>query len=607
MCGIVGLIAKDDAVPRVLEGLRRLEYRGYDSAGIAVCGDGKVERRRAVGNIKAFGEHLKKNPLSGATAIGHIRWATHGVVNEANAHPHVSGPVAVVHNGIIENFKQLRKELAGEGFSFKTETDTEVVACLVHHYLKAGKTPKAAVKKALSRLEGAFALGIIVCPDDGVIYAARRGSPLVLGFGDGEAVLGSDSMAIAGIANRVIYLEEGDFAVLTATRAEIYDETGAAAERQSHPLSDKHEDLGKGNYRHYMQKEIMEQPTAVSDTLGKYINPLKGKVELPKLPFDFKDITKLNLVACGTSHYAALVAKYWFETYAALPVEVDMASEFRYRDVVLRESELNLFISQSGETLDTLVALRHCKEKGLKTAAIVNVADSTMVREAGVTFLTHAGIEIGVASTKAFTCQLTVLAALAVGAGRARGVLSEKDEAALVEDLATVPSRLAEVLYHDEAIAAMAPDLAKAKNVLYLGRGALYPVALEGALKLKEISYIHAEGYPAGEMKHGPIALLEDGVPVVVLAPSLGVHEKTMSNMMEALSRRAKTILVTDAKGVKEHGAEVFAAIKIPDVHEIALPILYAVPVQLIAYHCAVAKGTNVDQPRNLAKSVTVE
>jgi len=607
MCGIVGLISSGDAVPKVLAGLRRLEYRGYDSAGIAVCRGGKIERSRAAGNIQAFEDHLKNNGLSGSTAIGHIRWATHGVVNEVNAHPHVSGPVAVVHNGIIENFKTLRQEMTAEGFSFKTETDSEVVACLVHHYLKSGKNPGAAVKTALSRLEGAFALGILICSEPGVIYAARRGSPLVLGFGDGEAVLGSDSMAIAGIANRVIYLEEGDFAVLTIGGAEIYDENGKAAKRKTHPISDKHEDLGKGNYRHYMQKEIMEQPTAVSDTLGKYINPLAGRVELPELPFDFRIITKLNLVACGTSHYAALVARYWFETYAGLPVEVDMASEFRYRDVVLKKSELNLFISQSGETLDTLVALRHCKEKGLQTAAIVNVADSTMVREAGVTFLTHAGVEIGVASTKAFTCQLTVLAALAVGAGRARGVLSAKEEAALVDDLASVPSRLAEVLYHDEAIAAMATDLAKAKNVLYLGRGALYPVALEGALKLKEISYIHAEGYPAGEMKHGPIALLEDGVPVVVLAPSIGVHQKTMSNMQEALSRKGKVVLVTDPKGMKEHGADVYAAIKIPDVHEIALPILYAVPVQLIAYHCALTKGTNVDQPRNLAKSVTVE
>ena len=607
MCGIVGLIAKGDAVPRVLGALKRLEYRGYDSAGIAVCNDGKIERQREVGNISAFEQHLKTNPLSGSIAIGHIRWATHGVVNQTNAHPHTSGPVAVVHNGIIENFKSLREELAGAGFTFQTETDSEVVACLIDHYLQTGMGAKDAVQKCLKRLDGAFALGVIICGEDDTIFAARRGSPLVVGFGKDETVLGSDSMAIAEIADQVCYLEEGDFAILTPGGADIFDENDKAVQRQMHPLDAKAHDLDKGNYAHYMQKEIMEQPTAVSDTLGQYINPLKGQVDLPEMPFSFKTITKINLIACGTSHYAALVARYWFETYAGLPVEVDMASEFRYRDVVLKDTELNLFISQSGETLDTLVALRHCKEQNLQTAAIVNVADSTMVREAGVTFLTHAGVEIGVASTKSFTCQLTVLAALAVGAGRSRGVLSDKDEAALVEDLATVPSRLAEVLYHDEAIAAMAPELAKAKNVLYLGRGSLYPVALEGALKLKEISYIHAEGYPAGEMKHGPIALLEDGVPVVVLAPTQGVHEKTMSNMQEALSRKAKTVLVTDAKGVRDHGAEVFAAITIPDVHEIALPILYAVPVQLIAYHCAVAKGTNVDQPRNLAKSVTVE
>lgn len=606
MCGIVGLISKENAVPGVLEALKRLEYRGYDSAGIAVENGPGIERQRATGNIKTFEQHLKKNPISGPTAIGHIRWATHGIVNETNAHPHKVGRVAVVHNGIIENFKELRAELGGAGVNLESDTDTEVVAALIDQNLKTDN-PTNAVKKALANLEGAFALGIIIEGVAATIFAARRGSPLVIGFGNGGTILGSDTMAIAGIATKVCYLEEGDFAILKADGAEIFDTSGKKVSRDLHPLNAKATDLDKGNYAHYMQKEIFEQPTAIADTLGKYIDLLEGKVDLGQINFDFKKITKLNLIACGTSYYAALTARYWFETYAGLPVEVEMASEFRYRDVVQTDGELNLFISQSGETLDTLVALRHCKEKGLKTAAIVNVADSTMTREAEETFLTHAGVEIGVASTKAYTCQLSVLAALAVAAGRARGVLSEKDEADMVEVLSHLPSRLAEVLYHDEAIQALAPTLSKAKNVLYLGRGSLYPVALEGALKLKEISYIHAEGYPAGEMKHGPIALIEEGVPVVILAPTKGVHKKTLSNMQEAYSRKASIILVSDEKGVAAHKKEALAAIQIPDVADIGLPILYAVPVQLIAYHTAVAKGTNVDQPRNLAKSVTVE
>ncbi len=606
MCGIVGLITKDDAVPGVLEALKRLEYRGYDSAGIAAENGPGISRQRATGNIKTFESHLKLNPISGPTAIGHIRWATHGVVSKTNAHPHIVGRVAVVHNGIIENFKELRAELGKAGAAFETDTDTEVVAALINQNLKTDD-PAEAVKNALARLEGAFALGIMIEGEAATIYAARRGSPLVIGFGEGGAILGSDTMAIAGIATKVCYLEEGDFAVLKSDGAEIFDADGKKAARELHPLNATSEHLGKGNYAHYMQKEIFEQPTAIADTLGKYIDPLAGTVELGKINFDFKKITKLNLIACGTSYYAALTARYWFETYGGLPVEVEMASEFRYRDVVQNKSELNLFISQSGETLDTLMALRHCKKKGLKTAAIVNVADSTMTREAGEVFLTFAGVEIGVASTKAYTCQLSVLAALAVAAGRARGVLDEKQEAEMVEVLSHLPSKLAEVLYHDEAIQALAPELSKAKNVLYLGRGSLYPVALEGALKLKEISYIHAEGYPAGEMKHGPIALIEDGVPVVILAPTTGVHKKTLSNMQEAYSRKASIILVSDKAGIAGHKKEAFAAIEIPDVADIGLPILYAVPVQLIAYHTAVAKGTNVDQPRNLAKSVTVE
>ncbi|MEE8258334.1 MAG: glutamine--fructose-6-phosphate transaminase (isomerizing) [Sphingomonadales bacterium] len=607
MCGIIGLIGKSDAVPRVLGALKRLEYRGYDSAGVAVCKAGKVARRRAVGKVSALEKLLKKEPLSGTTAIGHIRWATHGVVTEANAHPHISGQVAVVHNGIIENFKPLRENLKAAGVAFETETDTEVVAALINQHLGEADSTEAGVKAALAQLEGAFALGIMVCGQEDRLYAARRGSPLVVGFGGGEAILGSDAMAISAIATEVAYLEEGDFAVVTADGAAITDENGQPAKREMKEISATSDQLDKGNHRHYMQKEILEQPMALAETLGTYLDPVAGRVALPDLPFDFKDISRINLIACGTSHYAAQVARYWFETYAALPVEADIASEFRYRDAVIAKTELNLFISQSGETLDTLMALRHCKDKKLQTAAIVNVPDSTMTREAGITFLTHAGIEVGVASTKSFTCQLAALAALAIAAGRARGVLSAGDEAGLVQALEEVPARMAEVLFHDEAIEAMAEGLSKARNVLYLGRGALFPIALEGALKLKEISYIHAEGYPAGEMKHGPIALIEEEVPVVVLAPASGVHKKTASNMQEAITRGGKIILISDEAGIKDAGGDAFATIQMPGAADIALPILYAAPVQLLAYHVAVHKGTDVDQPRNLAKSVTVE
>ena len=607
MCGIIGLIGKTDSVPRVLKGLKHLEYRGYDSAGVAVCIDGKVARRRAVGKVAALKALLKTEPLSGNCAIGHIRWATHGVVNEVNAHPQVAGRVAVVHNGIIENFKALRAELTEAGARLESETDTEVVAALIERNLSAGMPAEKAVRKALARLEGAFALAIMICGEADTLYVSRRGSPLVLGFGDGLVSLGSDTLALCGLATEVCYLEEGDFAILKTAGAEITDQDGKPAKRPRKPMTATAGQLDKGNYAHFMQKEILEQPTALADTLGKYINPLEAKVELPELPFDFKEITKVNLIACGTSAYAARVGKYWFESYARLPVEAEIASEFRYRDVVIGEDELNLFISQSGETLDTLVALRHCREKNLRTAAIVNVADSTMTREADVTFLTYAGVEIGVASTKSFTCQLMVLAALAIGAGRARGVLTKAGEAELVQALEEVPAKLAEVLYHDQAIRDLSAAVSKAKNVLYLGRGCLYPVALEGALKFKEISYIHAEGYPAGEMKHGPIALVEEDIPVVILAPSQGVHLKTFSNMEEAKSRGAKIILISDAEGVREHGQGTMASLIMPSVPDIALPLLYAVPVQLLAYHTAVRKGNDVDQPRNLAKSVTVE
>jgi glutamine---fructose-6-phosphate transaminase (isomerizing) len=607
MCGIIGVIGTGDAVPKVVSALKRLEYRGYDSAGVAVAEGNAIQRRRAVGNVAELVKVLKKRPLHGPTALGHIRWATHGKVTEANAHPHVSGAVAIVHNGIIENFRTLRQRLTKRGVRFATETDTEVVAALVAQGLRKGLSPRKAVRAAIGELEGAFALGILVAGEPGTLYAARRGSPLVVGFGKGGAVLGSDTLAIGEVADKVCYLEEGDFAVVTKDRAEVLDEKGKAVKRTLVPLPRKPEALSKGNYRFFMQKEILEQPTAIAETMGSFLDAFKGEVRLPKLPFDFKKISKINLVACGTSNYAARIAKRWFETLARLPAEADMASEFRYRELPVAKDHLNLFISQSGETLDTLSALRHCKKKGLKTAAIVNVPDSTMVREAGAVFLTHAGVEIAVASTKAFTCQLALLALIAIAAGRRRGALSARQETALVGALSEAPARIAEVLHHDQQIEALAQAAAKAKNVLYLARGALYPVALEGALKFKEITYIHAEGYPAGEMKHGPIALIEPGVLVVGLAPSQGLHAKTFSNLEEAAARGAKVILVSDAKGVREHGPRAFGTIEMPDVPEMALPLVYAVPAQLLAYHTAVARGNNVDQPRNLAKAVTVE
>jgi len=607
MCGIIGIIGKAPVADRLVEALKRLEYRGYDSAGLATLNDGALHRRRAEGKLKNLEDLLERDPLTGTTGIGHTRWATHGRPSEANAHPHANEHVAVVHNGIIENFKALRESLTAKGHRFETDTDTEVIAHLVSDELARTGSPRAAVEASLEQLHGAFALGLLFAGKDWPIYAARRGSPLVVGYGDGEAYLGSDAIALAGLSDRICYLEDGDWAEITSDDVRIFDQAGRPANRPIQTVSVSSALVDKGNYRHFMLKEIHEQPTVVGQTLGSYLDPLSERVVLEDAPCDFAAIDKVTLVACGTSYYAAMIARYWFERLARLPVEVDIASEFRYRDPILPERGLALFISQSGETADTLAALRLCKEKGQATAAIVNVTQSTMAREADGIFPIHAGPEIGVASTKAFTCQLAALAALAVAAGAARGQLDSKEEAELVRALNELPSKMAGMLHHDEQIKAIAAELADARDVLYLGRGQDYPLALEGALKLKEISYIHAEGYAAGEMKHGPIALIDQTVPVIVIAPGGPLAHKTASNMEEVIARGGRVILLTGEAEAADPSSGAAHVIAVPETNPLTAPMLYALPVQLLAYHTAVMKGTDVDQPRNLAKSVTVE
>ena len=607
MCGIVGVIGKGEAVGLLIEGLKRLEYRGYDSAGVATLSNGRISRRRAEGKIVNLEQVLKFDPLPGTVGIGHTRWATHGVPNETNAHPHATDKVALVHNGIIENYRELAAELAARGAVMETETDSEVVAHLITHYLNEGASPEEAVQQSLQRLEGAFALGIIFTGHDGLIIGARRGSPLAVGYGDGEMFLGSDAMALAPMTERISYLEEGDWVVLRADGAVFYDETGARVERAITRSATSGAMIGKGNYRHFMLKEIYEQPTVIGDTLHSFVNPATRSIHFPELPFSFAGLPKITIIACGTSFYAAMVAKYWFEQIARLSVEVDIASEFRYRQAPLPEGGLALFISQSGETADTLAALRYCREQGQHIASIVNVAESSMARESDMIFQTLAGPEIGVASTKAFTCQLATLACIAIAAARQRGAIDGQREAELVNALTEVPSRAAEVLHHDETLQALAADIMEARDVLYLGRGTGYPLALEGALKLKEISYIHAEGYASGEMKHGPIALIDETVPVIVIAPSDNLFEKTISNMNEVMARGGRVIFLSDAKGIAQVGEDAEGRVELPEVDPFVAPILYALPVQLLAYHVAVLKGTDVDQPRNLAKSVTVE
>ena len=607
MCGIVGIIGRNEVAPLLIEGLRRLEYRGYDSAGIATLVDGAIERRRAEGKLSALADLVAKKPVQGKIGIGHTRWATHGMPSEANAHPIATREVAVVHNGIIENFQELKAELIAAGFTFESQTDTEVVALLVTRYLREGLKPEDAVAKALKRLEGAFALVMLFAGQHDLLICARRGSPLAVGFGEGEMYVGSDALALAPLTRRILYLEEGDWAVVRAAGATIYDAEGQRVERPVKETALSGAATGKGNYPHYMKKEIFEQPAVMGDTLNAHFNPATREVHLPHLPFDLGAVTRVTIIACGTSYHAGLVAKYWIEQLARLPVEVDIASEFRYRAPEMAAGGLALFISQSGETADTLAALRYAKSQNQRIVAVVNQSESSIAREADAVLATHAGPEIGVASTKAFTTQLVVLACLAIAMARARGKIDRATEARLSTALTEVPSRASEVLNHDERIQAMASWFAEARDVLYLGRGTSYPLALEGALKLKEISYIHAEGYAAGEMKHGPIALIDARVPIVVLAPSDDLFEKTLSNVQEVLARGGKVVMISDREGLARLDGQLTEAIEVPRCDPFVAPLLYAIPAQLLAYHVAVAKGTDVDQPRNLAKSVTVE
>ncbi|MBM3517461.1 MAG: glutamine--fructose-6-phosphate transaminase (isomerizing) [Alphaproteobacteria bacterium] len=607
MCGIIGAIAKREVGPILLEGLRRLEYRGYDSAGIATLVNDRIERRRAEGKLGNLGTLLAEKPLVGTTGIGHTRWATHGVPNERNAHPHASNRVAVVHNGIIENFRELREELIAEGRRFESDTDTEAVVHLITRLIEGGATPVEATRRALKRIEGAFGLAIVFAGEHDLMVGARRGSPLCIGWGEGEMFLGSDALALAPFSDRVTYLEDGDWAILTHDGATVFDDADRRVNRPVRITALSSALIGKGNHRHFMAKEIHEQPSVIGETLNGFFNPADHTIALPALPFDLAKLTRLTMVACGTSFYAAMVAKCWFEQIARLPVEIDIASEFRYREAPLPKGGLALFISQSGETADTLAALRLCREQGQHIASIVNVPESTMARESGVVFQMHAGPEMGVASTKAFTCQLVTLACIAIATARARGAITRAEEAELSHALSEVPARAAEVLNHDEAIEQLSREIAEARDVLYIGRGINYPIALEGALKLKEISYIHAEGFAAGELKHGPIALIDEDVPVIVIAPSDALFEKTASNMQEVVARGARVVFLSDDKGIRALGDMVRASIALPAVHPLVTPILYAIPVQLLAYHAAVRKGTDVDQPRNLAKSVTVE
>ncbi|HEV2564461.1 MAG TPA: glutamine--fructose-6-phosphate transaminase (isomerizing) [Microvirga sp.] len=608
MCGIVGIVGKTPVAPLIVEALKRLEYRGYDSAGVATLEEGRLDRRRAEGKLRNLETKLSQAPLSGVIGIGHTRWATHGKPNETNAHPHATDKLAVVHNGIIENFRELKTGLEAKGIRFETETDTEVVAQLVTYEIRQGRLPIEAVAVTLPRLRGAFALGFVFSGEEDLLIGARHGAPLAIGYGDGEMYLGSDALALAPFTDEVAYLDDGDWAILTRRGADIRDESGKPVQRIRHKIPAGSFLADKGNYRHFMAKEIHEQAEVVGRTLAHYVNFASERVELPvELPFSFKDLKRVSISACGTAYLAGLISKYWFERLARIPVEIDVASEFRYREAPLEPGGLALFVSQSGETADTLASLRYATTEKQHTLSVVNVPTSTMARESDVIAQTLAGVEVGVASTKAFTCQLTVLLSLAIAAGRARGTLSAEEEKELVNALIAVPGQMTEAMKREHQIEILARDLSKAKDVLYLGRGTSYPLAMEGALKLKEISYIHAEGYAAGELKHGPIALIDETMPVIVIAPHDGIFEKTVSNMQEVAARGGRIILITDERGALEAGLDTMATIVMPSVHPIVAPIVNAVPIQLLAYHTAVFMGKDVDQPRNLAKSVTVE
>ncbi|TIL45737.1 glutamine--fructose-6-phosphate transaminase (isomerizing) [Mesorhizobium sp.] len=607
MCGIVGIVSHSPVAPLIVDALKRLEYRGYDSAGVATVEHGQLARRRAEGKLINLERRLKDEPLDGMIGIGHTRWATHGVPNETNAHPHFSDGVAIVHNGIIENFAELRDELMRDGYTFSSQTDTEVVAHLVGRELARGLQPVEAAHQALKRLEGAFALAIMFRGDEDLIVGARNGPPLAVGHGDGEMFLGSDAIALAPFTNSITYLEDGDWAVVRRNDVAIFDMDGNKVDRKRQQSLSTSFMVDKGNRRHFMEKEIHEQPEVISHTLAHYVDFVGGVSKPLDLPFDFAKIDRLAISACGTAYLAGLISKYWFERYARLPVDIDVASEFRYREMPLSRTDAAFFISQSGETADTLASLRYCRKAGMKIGAVVNVRESTMARESDVILPTLAGPEIGVASTKAFTCQLSVLASLAVRAGVARGTISQEQETTLVRQLSEAPRYANQVLKLDGQIEKVARDLSHYKNVLYLGRDTNFPLAMEGALKLKEISYIHAEGYAAGELKHGPIALIDENMPVIVIAPHDRIFEKTVSNMQEVAARGGKIILITDSKGAAHATVKTMETIVLPDVPEIISPIIYALPIQMLAYFTAVFMGTDVDQPRNLAKSVTVE
>ncbi len=606
MCGIVGILGQHEAAPIIVEALKRLEYRGYDSAGVATINDARqLDRRRALGKLVNLADLLVHDPLQGRAGIGHTRWATHGAPSVGNAHPHQAGPVAVVHNGIIENFRDLRAELAAQGYEVQTETDTETVALLTQSFLDQGLAPRDAAEQTIARLEGAYALCFLFDGEDDLMVAARKGSPLALGHGDGEIYVGSDALALAPLTNQITYLEEGDWAILTRTSVEIRDANGKRANRPVKTISIDTSSVSKAGYKHFMAKEIAEQPTVMGEALTHYLSE-PGRIALPEA-LDFAKIDRITMVACGTAYYACLTAKYWFEQLARLPVEVDVASEYRYREPPVTPGTCALFVSQSGETADTLAALRYCRDKADTVLSVVNVPESSIARESDIALPILAGTEIGVASTKAFTNQLTVLALLALQAARQRGQIDAETLSRYLDDLATLPGLLNLALGQSDAIASIAAKLAEAQDVLFLGRGQMYPLALEGALKLKEISYIHAEGYASGELKHGPIALVDKKVPVVVMAPRDALFDKTVSNMAEVMARGGKVLLITDARGAKEAADGTWQIITMPQVPTLFAPILYAVPAQLLAYHAAIAKGTDVDQPRNLAKSVTVE
>ena len=605
MCGIVGILGKHEVAPMLVEGLRRLEYRGYDSAGIATVNNGVLDRRRAVGKLVNLSDLLVHDPLAGKSGIGHTRWATHGAATTDNAHPHRVGNVAVVHNGIIENYKELRADLAGQGMVPQTETDTETVAMLTSLHLDQGMTAREAAQATLARLEGAFALAFLFHGEGDLIIAARRGSPLAIGRGEGEMYLGSDAIALAPMTDRVIYLEEGDCAVLTRMNVEIFDEDGAPVVRAEQKIALDAALVDKGRFKHFMAKEIAEQPAVLSGALGAYLQ--QEGIALPAPGIDFAKVPRLTMVACGTAYLACLTAKYWFERLAGIPVEVDIASEFRYREPPILPDTLAVFVSQSGETADTLAALRYCAGKAGRIVSVVNVPTSSIARESDLALPIHAGVEIGVASTKAFTCQLVVLLLLALDAARARGRLSEAEHAQTLTELRALPGLINTALGLDGRFKTIARRLAEARDILFLGRGLMYPMAMEGALKLKEISYIHAEAYAAGELKHGPIALVDKHVPVVIMAPSGELFDKSLSNMQEVMARGGKVVLITDAQGAQLAGEEAWKTIVMPLVPDALSPLLYAIPAQLLAYHTAIAKGTDVDQPRNLAKSVTVE